>query len=113
MKTATPEIRSLVVNAYKSGKASRQQLADILGYHIQSIGNWIREYERQGRLAPLAKGHRQSVFTVSEKQELVELIAKNPDITLNEIKIRFAKECSLTAIHKMLAKLGFVYKKKL
>jgi transposase len=58
MKTATEEIRSLVVKAYTSGTATRKQLAEIFGYHIQSIGNWIREHQRDGRLAPRPKGHK-------------------------------------------------------
>jgi transposase len=47
MKTASAETRALVVKAYASGAAASKQLAEILGYHIQSIGNWIREFERE------------------------------------------------------------------
>jgi hypothetical protein len=39
MKTASTEIRALVVKAYSSGISTREQLAEIFGYHIQSIGN--------------------------------------------------------------------------
>ena len=111
MKTASAEIRALVVKAYISGIATRKQLADIFGYHIQSIGNWIREYTREGRIAPHAKGHRKSVFTDQEKNRLVELSKSTTDITLKEIKELFGKSCSLAAIHKTVVKLGFVFKK--
>lgn len=111
MKTASTEIRTLVVKAYTSGAATRKQLAEIFGYHIQSIGNWIREHEREGRVAPRQKGHRPSVFTSEEKEELVKLLSEDVDLTLAEIRTRFGKECSLVAIHKLLVKLGFVFKK--
>jgi transposase len=42
MKIATPEIRVIVVKAYQARTASRRQLADIFGYHIETIGRWIR-----------------------------------------------------------------------
>ena len=111
MKTASTETRALVVKAYTSGIATRKQLSEIFGYHIQSIGNWIREFEREGRVTPNPKGHRKSVFTGAEKKELCKLLQSNADITLEELKERFNKSCSLVAIHKTVVKLGFVFKK--
>jgi len=111
MKTASAEIRDLVVNAYTSGVATRKQLSEIFGYHIQSIGNWIREYEREGRIAPRPKGHRKSVFSPEEREQLVALLQKNVDMTLAEMKNHFGKDCCLAAIHRIVAKLGFVVKK--
>lgn len=113
MKTANAETRALVVKAYTSGIATRKQLAEIFGYHIQSIGNWIREFEREGRIAPRAKGHRKSVFTDEEKIALTQLFQDNTDITLEEIREKLDKNCSLVAIHKTVVKLGFVFKKNL
>ena len=111
MKTASAEIRDLVVNAYTSGVATRKQLSEIFCYHIQSIGNWIREYEREGRIAPRPKGHRKSVFSPEEREQLVALLQKNVDMTLAEMKNHFGKDCCLAAIHRIVAKLGFVVKK--
>lgn len=111
MKTASAETRALVVKAYTSGLATRKQLAEIFGYHIQSIGNWVREFEREGRIAPRPKGHRKSIFSEEEKIALIELFRGNVDITLEELRERFRKNCSLVAIHKTVVKLGFVFKK--
>jgi len=111
MKTATAETRALVVKAYSSGVATRKQLAEIFGYHIQSIGNWIREYEREGRIAPRPKGHRQSVFSPEERKQLSALLKNSVDMTLAEIKEHFGKTCCLSAIHRIVVGLGFVVKK--
>jgi transposase len=111
MKTASAEIRNLVVTAYTSGVATRKQLSEIFGYHIQSIGNWIREYKREGRIAPRPKGHRKSVFNPEEKEQLVALLQNNVGMTLAEMKDHFGKDCCLAAIHRIVAKLGFVVKK--
>jgi transposase len=111
MKTANAETRALVVKAYTSGVATRKQLAEIFGYHIQSIGNWIRAFENEGRIAPRAKGHRKSVFSEEEKVALADLFRHDVDITLEEIRERFGKNCTLAAIHRTVVKLGFVFKK--
>ena len=76
MKIATEEIRTIVVKSYFSGVASRKQLAEIFGYHIDSIGRWIRENRKTERLAPLPRGHRASVFNEEERKRLIEFIEK-------------------------------------
>lgn len=111
MKIANEEIRSLVVKAFMSRTASRQQLSEIFGYTPASISNWVREYKRENRLSPLPPGHRKAVFTDSELYQLTKLLEERVDITLSEIKEHFQKECSLVAIHKTVVKLGFVFKK--
>jgi transposase len=111
MKTASAETRALVVKAYTSGVATRKQLAEIFGYHIQSIGNWIRAFESEGRIAPHAKGHRESVFSDEEKASLADLLSQDVDMTLEEIRAMFQKNCTLSAIHRITVKLGFVFKK--
>lgn len=111
MKIANEEIRSLVVKAFLSGTASRQQLSEIFGYTPASISNWVRDYKRENRLSPLPQGHRKAIFTDVELRQLAELLEERVDLTLAEIKEHFRKQCSLVAIHKTVVKLGFVFKK--
>jgi len=110
MKTASSEIRTIAVKAYDAG-ISRQQIADIVGYHLNSVSRWIREFKRENRLKANPRGHRSSMFSEAERHELIELIGKQPDITLEELRSHFAKACSLNAIHKLLKSLGFTVKK--
>ena len=113
MKFASEEIREKVVNAYINEKATIAQLAEIFGYTTVTIKNWIKIFKQEGRLAPKPNGHRESCFTGSELQELTTLLEKNVDMTLQEIKDHFHKTCCLAAIHRIVRKLGFGYKKKL
>ena len=64
MKTASSEIRAVAVRAYGAG-VSRQQIADILGYHLNSVSRWIREFEREKRLEARPCGHREAVTVLS------------------------------------------------
>jgi transposase len=44
--------------------------------------------------------------------ELKQLVAKEPDLTLAEIKQRLGLGCTVAAIHWVLAKMGLTYKKR-
>ena len=110
MKTANKEIRLIAIRAYQSG-IPRQQIAEIVGYHLNSVSRWIREFELDGRLESHPRGHRASMFSMSERSELIDLLSKSVDMTLEEIRQHFRKQCSLVAIHKLVTSLGFVYKK--
>lgn len=88
---------------------AEKKLSEIFGYTTASIGNWIREYKQENRLAPRSQGHRKAVFTDAELQQLMALLEKNVDLTLAEIREHFDKQCSLVAIHKTVEKLGFVF----
>jgi transposase len=113
MKIASEEIRTIVVKAYLAGTASRQKLSEIFGYTPASISNWVREYKRENRLAPHPPGHRKAVFADAELTQLADLLGKKVDLTLAEIREQFGKSCSLVAIYKTVAKIGFVFKKTL
>lgn len=111
MKFASPEIREKAVRAYLDGKGTARQLADIFGYTPTTICNWVRAYRETQQLAAKPNGHRKSCFTDEELIRLKEVISETPDITLQEIKTRFNKSCCLAAICRIVAKLGFTYKK--
>jgi len=111
MSIASPAIRKIAVEAYLSGKATQQQLADILGFHRTAIVRWVREYRNDGRLEPQVRGHMARAFSDDEKELLATMIKDKPDLTLEEIREAFSKNCSLMAVHRELKRLGFRYKK--
>ncbi|MDR3319421.1 MAG: hypothetical protein LBS77_00270 [Desulfovibrio sp.] len=110
MKIASQEIQTIVVEAYRSGKSSKRQLADIFGFHLSAINKWIRDFTVEDRLAPKPKGHMAPAFSLQERERLVALVKENPGMTLEEIKDAFSKSCSLMSVHRTLKRLGFRYK---
>lgn len=111
MKFASKEIRAKVVKAYLEGTATSQQLAKIFGYTVATICNWVRDYKKNNVLSPRPGGHRKKCFSDVECKELASLIEKQPDITLEEIREYFKKDCALNTISVTVRKLGFIYKK--
>ena len=45
-------------------------------------------------------------------QQLRELVRKQPDMTLEEIRTHFGKNCSLPTVSNTLARLGLTFKKR-
>ena len=111
MSIANPEIRKIAVEAYLAGKATQQQLADILGFHRTAIVRWVREYRKDGKLEPQVRGHMPKAFSPEETERLVALVKEKPDITLEELRETLSKSCSLMAVHRELKRLGFRFKK--
>jgi transposase len=111
MRIASEEIRLLVVNACAAGTASREQLAAIFGYSLRTIARWVAESRRSGRAAPLPRGHMRPAFGPEERAELAAFIEANPDATLEEMRARFGKDCSLAVVSKTVTRMGYVYKK--
>ena len=111
MSIASPEVRKIAVEAYLAGKATQQQLADILGFHRTAIVRWVREYRKDGRLEPQVRGHMAKAFSLEEKERLAALVKNKPDLTLEEIREALSKDCSLMAVHRELKRLHFRFKK--
>lgn len=113
MKFASEEIRTMAVKAVLAKTATIEQMSQIIGYAVSTINNWIDIYQHEGRLCAKPNGHRLSCFSQDEREQLKALIAEHPDMTLEEIKSHFNKECTLSAIHRILVKLGLRFKKNL
>ena len=111
MSIASPEIRKIAVEAYLSGKATQQHLADIFGFHRTAIVRWVREYKKEGRLGPRVRGHMPRAFSIEEQERLAAMAEDKPGLTLDEIRAAFSKDCSLMAVHRELKRLDFRFKK--
>ncbi|MGE4557313.1 MAG: helix-turn-helix domain-containing protein, partial [Desulfovibrionaceae bacterium] len=74
LSIASPEIRKIAVEAYLAGKATQQQLADILGFHRTAIVRWVREYRKDKKLAPQVRGHMPKAFSPEEAERLAALV---------------------------------------
>jgi len=111
MTIATKDTRKRAVEAYKSGAFTQQQLADAYCVHYKTIQNWLKTDATGEAQEAKRRGCRPRIFSKNEEIELVKLIREEPSITLENIKIRFNKNCNASVIHRTLIKLGITYKK--
>ena len=110
MKKGSEDIRSLAVRNVLAVKYSVAQVAEMTGYCIATIYNWISIYKKEKRLTAKPDGHRKPIFSQSEHEQVKIMIQEKPDITLVEIRERLNKKCCLDAVHNMMKRLGFTFK---
>ena len=108
MKKGSEDIRTLAVRNVLAGKYS---VAQMTGYCIATIYNWISIYKKEKRLTAKPDGHRQPIFSQSEHEQVKTMIQEKPDITLTETRERLNKKCCLDAVYNMVNSLGMTFKK--
>ena len=74
MSIATSEVRKKAITAYRSGKGTQQQVADMYGIHLNTLKNWLKDYASDGRIEPRPRGHMPQTFSEDEKQKIHDMI---------------------------------------
>jgi transposase len=111
MGIASEELRKVAMAAYKKGQFTQQQLANAYCVHYKTIFNWVKAEKRGDLQIPRRRGCRPRIFNEDEEQAIIKLIKEEPGITLEAIRDKMNKCCHVTVIHRLLARLGFSYKK--
>ena len=111
MGIATREVRQRAIEAYRSGKGTQQQIADLFGIGLRTFARWWEQYQHHGQLAPRPRGHNPPALDEKEMRALDHLIRKRSDLTLAQMRDALDKSCSLVAIHYATLRLNWRYKK--
>lgn len=110
MKHASEDIRNLAVGLYKSGEYTQQEVADIVGYHYNSVKAWLKA-DAEGRpQRPLPKGHKRRVPDPADLERLRDLVKGGSCRTPDEYTQAPGKG-SRSAVHRALKGPGYTYKK--
>ena len=99
------------MEAYRSGKGTQQQVADMFGIGLRTFAQWWVRFQHDGETAPRPRGHNPPALNDAEMQKLSRLIQERPDLTLERMRDALGKDCSLAAIHYATVRLGLRYKK--
>jgi transposase len=86
------DLRKRVVEAVVLGGLSRNAAARRFGVSIASAVRWVTRYKTMGRISP-SGGDRRSGRIEAQRDYLLGLIRRTPDITLLEIQERLIQNC--------------------
>ena len=111
MTIANKELWIRAVEAYKTGAFTQQRLAKAYRIHYKTIQNWLKADANGEDQTPKQRGCRPRIFNKDEEIELILLIRDNPSVTLEEIKVKFNKNCNTSVVHRTLLRLGITDKK--
>lgn len=114
MKALSLDLRERILKVYDRGESTREQVAHRFAVSLGMVKKLLARrrqgeeigarYERCGRKPRIVESHRQA---------LRKLLAQKPDMTLGELREALELECTLPAIHYVLAGMGLTYKKRL
>jgi len=113
MKTLSIDLRERIIAAYDRGDSTRQQIADRFMVSLGMVKKLIQQRALTGDLAPRHdRAGRKPKITAAHREALAELIAKQPDITLEEMRVALGVDCTIQAVFYALRAMGMTYKKR-
>jgi transposase len=114
MATISMDLRKRILKAYDRGDVSRDQVARRFEVSLGMVKKLIQQRRHTGSIAPLHhRSGRKPVILDSHRREMRLLLAKQADLTLEEIRARLGLGCTIQAIHYVLVDMGLTYKKRL
>jgi transposase len=101
------------VATYDEGKWTQEEVAKRFRVSLGMVKKLLQQRRRTGEIEARHRFSGRKARLMPERgKELKGLVAKEPDITLAEIKGRLGLACTIPAIHQVLVKLGLTYKKR-
>jgi transposase len=113
MKAYSLDLRKRIIETVEQGEGSVRQIASRFLVSVSFITRLLHRYRSTGSSEPKPHGGgHPSALGPEDMKRLRELVAKQPDATLEELRVRLGVPCSHMAICRALQKLGLRRKKK-
>ncbi len=113
MKTTSLDLRLRIVETYDEGKWTQDEVAKRFRVSLGMVKKLLMQRRRTGQIEARHRFSGRKARLLPERgQELKKLVAKEPDLTLAEMKERLKLDCTIGAIHWVLGRLGLTYKKR-
>lgn len=112
-KQLSLDLRERIVAACDAKEGTREEVAKRFKVSLGMVKKLLAQRARTGDLRSRYRYCGRKAKLMPERgREMKQLVAAEPDLTLAEIKQRLGLECTVAAIHWVLAKMGLTYKKR-
>jgi transposase len=113
MTPYSQDLRKRVFETVQRGEESMRQIARRFLVSVSFVTKLLQRYRRTGSLQPKPHGGgNPPVLGPEDLERLRELVRRQPDATLEELRQRLGVSCCLMTIARALDKLGLPRKKK-
>lgn len=112
-RTLSLDLRERILAAYDEGNSTRNDIARRFRVSLGMVKKLLQQRRHTGDIAP--RHHlagRKPRIVAAHRREMRARLGQKPDLTLRELREAMALDCSLQAIHVVLAKMGLTYKKR-
>jgi transposase len=114
MKAISEDLRKRILDTIEHGDGSLRQIARRFLVSVSFITRLLQLHRSTGSLEPRPHGGgNPAVLSPEDLEQLRELVRRQPDATLEELRQRLGVSCSLMTISRALRKLGLPRKKKI
>jgi transposase len=114
MKAYSQDLRKRIVDTVQRGEGSLRQIARRFLVSVSLVTRLLQLHRSTGALEPRPHGGgNPAVLGPQDLDQLRELVRRQPDATLEELRQRLGVSCSLMTISRALRKLGLPRKKKI
>lgn len=112
MKPISIDLRKRIVEAYDAGEGTRQEIAERFKVSVHMVKKLLAQRKKLGSLYPqVHRCGRKPLFEHQDYEWLRKTVAKQPDITLEELRGKSSKPCCHMTIFRALRQLKASYKK--
>ena len=113
MKTISLDLRERILAAYDQQEGTREEVARRFRVSLGLVKKLLQQRRRTGDIAPRhhCSGRKPQILPAHQSR-LQALLHRQPDLTLEELRMATGLACTLPAIHYVLKKLGLTYKKR-
>ena len=114
MNTLPLDIRQRILDAYDAEEGTRDEIAIRFGVSTGMVKKLIQQRRHTGDIAP--RHHhsgRKPIILPSHRKQMRQLIRRKPDITLAELRESLALQCSLSAVHQVLADMSLTLRNRI
>lgn len=113
MATLSLDLRERILAAYDAGEGTRDQIAQRFRVSLGMVKKLLQQRRRIGDIAPQHhRAGRKPKILDSHRQAIRRRLRATPDLTLAELREAVGLDCSLPALHYVLADMGLTYKKR-
>jgi transposase len=113
VKTLSLDLRERILTSYDREEGTREAVAARYRVSLGMVKKLLQQRRRIGQIGPQHhRSGRKPMILAQHHRHLRELLDKQADLTLKELRAATGLACSLPAIHYTLAKLGLTYKKR-
>ena len=112
-RTISLDLRERILAAYDGEEGTREDVARRFRVSLGMVKKLLQQRRHTGSIAPRhhLAGRKPRIVPAHHRQ-LRALLGQKPDLTLRELRAALELECSLQAIHVVLARMGLTYKKR-
>ncbi len=112
-ETVSLDLRRRILKVYDQGRSTREEVAARFEVSLGMVKKLLQQRRHTGDIAPRHhRSGRKPKILASHERQLRTLLKNKADLTLEELHAALELDCTLTAIHYALERMGLSYKKR-